>query len=52
MNFAKNVNFQMYIATQFFLRQNLLIDWEKHLNSLGNNLPIHAGIPGPASIKP
>ena len=49
--FAKNVNFQMYIATQFFFEARSLIDWEKHLNSLGNKLPIHAGIPGPASIK-
>tara|TARA_Y100000766_G_C18770126_1_gene537960 strand:+ start:62 stop:952 length:891 start_codon:yes stop_codon:yes gene_type:complete len=50
-NFAKNVDFQMYIATQFFFEAKSLIDWEKHLSSLGNNLPIHAGIPGPASIK-
>ena len=50
-NFAKNVDFQMYIATQFFFEAKSLIDWEKHLSSIGNNLPIHAGIPGPASIK-
>ena len=50
-NFAKNVDFQMYIATQFFFEAKSLIDWEKHLVTLGNNLPIHAGIPGPASIK-
>ena len=50
-NFSKNVDFQMYIATQFFFEAKSLVDWEKHLNSLGNNLPIHAGIPGPASIK-
>ena len=50
-NFAKNVDFQMYIATQFFFEAKSLIHWEKHLGSLGNNLPIHAGIPGPASIK-
>ena len=50
-NFAKNADFQMYIATQFFFEAKSLIDWEKHLSTLGNNLPIHAGIPGPASIK-
>jgi len=50
-NFAKNVDFQMYIATQFFFEAKSLIDWETHLSTLGNNLPIHAGIPGPASIK-
>ena len=50
-NFAKNVDFKMYIATQFFFEARSLIKWEKHLSTLGNNLPIHAGIPGPASIK-
>jgi len=50
-NFAKNVDFQMYIATQFFFEAKSLIDWEKDLVNLGNKLPIHAGIPGPASIK-
>jgi len=50
-DFAKNVDFQMYIATQFFFEAKSLIDWEKHLTTLGNSLPIHAGIPGPASIK-
>ena len=50
-DFSKNVDFQMYIATQFFFEAKSLVDWEKHLNSLGNSLPIHAGIPGPASIK-
>ena len=50
-NFSKSVDFQMYIATQFFFEAKSLVDWEKHLNSLGNSLPIHAGIPGPASIK-
>ncbi len=50
-NFSKNADFQMYIATQFFFEAKSLINWEKHLSSLGNNLPIHAGIPGPASIK-
>ena len=49
-NFAKNVDFKMYIATQFFEAQSL-IEWENHLTTLGNKLPIHAGIPGPASIK-
>ena len=49
--FAKNVDFNMYLATQFFFEAKSLIDWEKHLLKIGNKLPIHAGIPGPASIK-
>ena len=50
-NFAKNADFKMYLATQFFFEAKSLIDWEKHLLKIGNELPIHAGIPGPASIK-
>ena len=50
-NFAKNVDYKMYIATQFFFEAKSLIEWENHLTTLGNKLPIHAGIPGPASIK-
>ncbi len=49
--FSKNVDFEMYLATQFFFEANSLIKWEKHLNKIGNKLSIHAGIPGPASIK-
>jgi len=49
--FSLNVDFKMYLATQFFFEAKSLIDWEKHLNTINNKLDIHAGIPGPASIK-
>ena len=49
--FANNADFKMYLATQFFFEANSLIEWEKQLNQLGNKLDIHAGIPGPASLK-
>ena len=49
--FAKNVDYKMYLATQFFFEANSLIKWEDHLENLGNNLEIHAGIPGPATLK-
>ena len=49
--FSRNVDFEMYLATQFFFEAKSLINWEKHLNKIGNKLQIHAGIPGPASIK-
>ena len=41
----------MYLATQFFFEAKSLIEWETHLKKIGNQLDIHAGIPGPASIK-
>jgi len=50
-NFAKNSDFKMYLATQFFFEATSLIYWEEHLNKLGNELEIHAGIPGPATLK-
>ena len=50
-NFAKKADFKMYLATQFFFEANSLIEWEKHIQTIGNSLEIHAGIPGPASLK-
>ena len=50
-DFAKNVDFKMYLATQFFFEAKSLKEWEMHLNSLDNTLEIHAGIPGPATLK-
>ena len=50
-NFSKNTDFKMYLATQFFFEAESLKKWETHLNKLNNNLEIHAGIPGPATLK-
>ena len=49
--FAQKADFKMYLATQFFFEAKSLKEWEMHLNSLDNNLEIHAGIPGPATLK-
>ena len=50
-HFAQKVDFKMYLATQFFFEAKSLKEWELHLKSLNNNLAIHAGIPGPATLK-
>ena len=50
-NFSKKADFKMYLATQFFFEAQSLKEWELHLKSLNNNLEIHAGIPGPATLK-
>ena len=50
-HFSKNADFKMYLATQFFFEAESLKKWEIHLNKLNNNLEIHAGIPGPATLK-
>ncbi|MDC1184407.1 methylenetetrahydrofolate reductase [Alphaproteobacteria bacterium] len=49
--FSKNTDFKMYLATQFFFEAQSLKKWELHLNNLDNKLEIHAGIPGPATLK-
>jgi len=50
-NFSKKADFKMYLATQFFFEAKSLKEWELHLKSLNNNLEIHAGIPGPSTLK-
>ena len=49
--FALNSDLKLYLATQFFFESSTLINWEKKLDSLNNKLEIHAGIPGPATLK-
>jgi len=49
--FVKNTDFKAYLITQFFFEASSLKNWEKKLISLGNKLEIHAGIPGPATLK-
>jgi len=50
-NFSQNVDFKMYLATQFFFEASIFEKWEKHLIKLKNELEIHAGIPGPATLN-
>ena len=50
-SFSRNSDLKLYLATQFFFEAQSLIKWEKKLDLLNNNLEIHAGIPGPATLK-
>ena len=49
--FVKNVDYKAYLATQFFFEASSLQIWEQKLDSLSNKLEIHAGLPGPATLK-
>ena len=49
--FAKNADFKVYLTTQFFFEAKSFELWEKHITALGNKLEVHAGIPGPATLK-
>jgi methylenetetrahydrofolate reductase (NADPH) len=40
-----------FIATQFLFEAGPVADWARTLRNAGIDLPIHVGVPGPATIK-
>ena len=49
--YAKEHGIEMYITTQFCFEAEPIIAWDKRIRAEGNELPIHIGIPGLATIK-
>jgi methylenetetrahydrofolate reductase (NADPH) len=49
--FAANADFNLYFATQFGFEPQPFIDWEAATNAKGIKMPIHVGMPGPASLR-
>lgn len=49
--YAKEHGIEMYITTQFCFEAEPIIAWDKQIRAEGNELPIHIGIPGLATIK-
>lgn len=49
--YAKEHGIEMYITTQFCFESEPIIEWDKRIRAEGNELPIHIGIPGLATIK-
>jgi methylenetetrahydrofolate reductase (NADPH) len=49
--FAKTAGFKLYFATQFGFDPQPFIDWEAATSAKGIHLPIHVGLPGPASLR-
>jgi methylenetetrahydrofolate reductase (NADPH) len=49
--FAKTADFKLYFATQFGFDPQPFIDWEADTNAKGIDMPIHVGLPGPASLR-
>ena len=47
----KEKNIEGFIATQFLFDAEPLAFWAKGLREQGIDLPLHVGIPGPASLK-
>ena len=50
-HWAKNSDIEAYITTQFCFEVSSIITWEKNIRRDGNKLPIHIGIPGPATLN-
>jgi methylenetetrahydrofolate reductase (NADPH) len=49
--YAKAHSLEMYITTQFCFEAEPIIRWDRELREIGNELPVHIGIPGLATIK-
>lgn len=39
------------LVTQFMFEAEPLLAWERMIRAQGNHLPIHVGVPGPATVK-
>jgi len=49
--FAQRTDAKMYIVTQFCFEAAPIIKWDERIQAEGNQLPIHIGIPGLATVK-
>jgi len=47
----KSAGIEGFIATQFLFEAGPVAEWAKMLRAQGIDLPIHVGVPGPATIK-
>ncbi len=49
--YARRHAIEMHITTQFCFAATPVIEWDRKIRQEGNELPIHIGIPGLATIK-
>jgi methylenetetrahydrofolate reductase (NADPH) len=49
--YAGRTTASVRLVTQFVFEPEPVLDWERGLRAIGSQLPIHVGVPGPASIK-
>jgi methylenetetrahydrofolate reductase (NADPH) len=49
--FAATADFKLYFATQFGFDPTAFTDWEAQTTAKGITMPIHVGMPGPASLR-
>lgn len=48
---ARETGIETYIETQFCFDAGAILKWEKTIRAAGNELPIHIGVPGLATLK-
>ncbi len=48
---ARDSDADVYIVTQFCFDVATVLNWERQIRRDGNRLPIHTGVPGPATVK-
>jgi methylenetetrahydrofolate reductase (NADPH) len=51
VEYARSSGLNLYFATQFGFDPAAFVTWEAHTAAAGITLPIHAGMPGPATIR-
>lgn len=49
--YAKQTSAEVRLVTQFMFEAEPLVAWERMIRAAGNHLPIHVGVPGPATVK-
>jgi methylenetetrahydrofolate reductase (NADPH) len=50
-DFAKTAGFEVRLVTQFGFDPDAVTEWEARTTAEGIDLPIHVGMPGPASLR-
>lgn len=48
--YGRRVGAEIHVVTQFCFDPDLVVDWEKDIRATVGDIPVHVGIPGPASL--
>ena len=49
--YARQTGADARLVTQFMFEAEPLLAWERMIRAQGNHLPIHVGVPGPATVR-
>jgi methylenetetrahydrofolate reductase (NADPH) len=51
VDYARRTSAEVRLVTQFMFEAEPLFAWERMIRAQGSDLPIHIGVPGPATLK-